>query len=375
MERAFFSRDASYDGLFFTGVRTTSVFCRPSCSARKPKPENIRFFPSAPEALFAGFRPCRRCHPLETSVAPDWLERVLEAVDQAPGGRLPDAALRRLDLEPARVRRHFQRAYGMTFQAYCRARRLGAAFAGLREGTSIDDAVFDHGYESHSGFRAAFHKLFGTSPGRSRTPMQPSSRARQPRTTLAVTRWIESPLGPLLAAATDEGICLLEFSDRRALERQTAALARILDSAVVPGDHPHLDRLEKELGEYFAGARRRFEVPVVIAGSPFQEAVWRALLAIPCGETRSYEDLARQVSKPGGSRAVGQANGSNRIAIVVPCHRVVNKSGRLGGYGGGRWRKEWLLALERGESADALAAARLSRQIDFFPVPLADGTR
>src|SRR5262249_32136012 len=143
------------------------------------------------------------------------------------------------------------------------------------------------------------------------------------------------------------GICLLEFTDRRALETQLATVRRRFACAMVPGEHDLLERLQDELDEYFAGTRTEFTVPLVYPGSPFQRQVWEQLLQIPYGETRSYEDVARAVGTPAGQRAVGMANGQNRIAIVIPCHRVVNKDGRLGGYGGGLWRKQFLLDLER----------------------------
>jgi AraC family transcriptional regulator of adaptative response/methylated-DNA-[protein]-cysteine methyltransferase len=337
MRSAVTRRDPKYDGLFFAAVASTNIFCLPSCPSRRPRPDNLRFYGSAREALAAGFRPCLRCRPLEAfaSGQPAWVGQLLQAVESAPQARLRDRDLRRLRIDPVRARRYFQRTYGMTFQAYCRARRLGEALRRIRDGAPIDDAVFDHGYESHSGFRAAFNKLFGAPPKRSRT-MQP-----------IVTTWAESPLGPLLLGATEEGICLVEFTDRRALETQMKTLVARFGRPLVPGRNPHLERLRRELDEYFAGRRRQFSVPLEYPGSPFQRAVWQKLLAIPYGETRSYEDLAKAARKPGGSRAVGQANGANRIAIVIPCHRVVNKGGALGGYGGGRWRKEWLLALER----------------------------
>jgi AraC family transcriptional regulator of adaptative response/methylated-DNA-[protein]-cysteine methyltransferase len=338
MRSAVTRRDPKYDGLFFAAVASTNIFCLPSCPSRRPRPDNLRFYPSAREALAAGFRPCLRCRPLEaleSGAQPDWVGRLLGAVEKAPQERFRDRDLRRMRIDPVRARRYFQRTYGMTFQAYCRARRLGEALRRIRDGAPIDDAVFDHGYESHSGFRSAFNKLFGAPPKR--------SQAMEP----IVTAWTESPLGPLLLGATEGGICLVEFTDRRALETQMKTLVERFGRPLVPGMNPHLARLRGELGEYFAGRRRQFSVSLVYPGSPFQRAIWDKLLAIPYGETRSYEDLARAVRKPGGSRAVGQANGANRIAIVIPCHRVVNKGGALGGYGGGRWRKEWLLALER----------------------------
>jgi AraC family transcriptional regulator, regulatory protein of adaptative response / methylated-DNA-[protein]-cysteine methyltransferase len=340
MERAFYGKDASYDGVFFTGVRTTGIFCRPSCPARKPLPRNVEFFPSVGRALFAGYRPCQRCRPLESDGrAPEWVEQLLDRVDASPDRRVRAAELRALGLSPERVRRHFQRSYGMTFDAYCRARRLGQAFERLREGADLDTAAFDSGYESLSGFREAFSRHFGAPPGRGR------------KGACIRVAWVRTPLGPMIAGAAEEGLCLLEFTDRRMLERQLGILGRRFRLPLVPGESEHLARVKDELDEYFAGRRREFDVPLRVVGSAFQQKVWTALQGIPYGETRSYADIARAVRSPDAVRAVGQANGMNRIAIVIPCHRVVNADGRLGGYGGGLWRKQRLLAHERGQGA------------------------
>jgi O-6-methylguanine DNA methyltransferase len=161
-----------------------------------------------------------------------------------------------------------------------------------------------------------------------------------------VTTLVDTPLGPMLAGATDEGICLAEFADRRMLPSQLQTLRRHLRRPIVAGSHPHLDGLRAELAEYFAGARRRFDLPLVAPGSDFQERTWAELRALSAGATVSYEELAERVGRPRAQRAVGTANGANRIAVVIPCHRVVRKSGETGNYGGGRWRKEWLLAHE-----------------------------
>jgi AraC family transcriptional regulator of adaptative response/methylated-DNA-[protein]-cysteine methyltransferase len=150
----------------------------------------------------------------------------------------------------------------------------------------------------------------------------------------------------MIAGATDEGVCLLEFGDRRMLETQIKRLERLCHQPLVPGEHPHLAQLRDELARYFAGTLRAFTVPLVFRGTPFEERVWRELVRIPYGKTCSYAALADRVRAPGAQRAVGRANGMNRIAIVIPCHRVVNTSGKLGGYGGGLWRKHWLLTLE-----------------------------
>jgi AraC family transcriptional regulator of adaptative response/methylated-DNA-[protein]-cysteine methyltransferase len=199
--------------------------------------------------------------------------------------------------------------------------------------------------ESLSGFSEAFARHLGGPPGRGR----PGE--------CALAAWLRTPLGPIVAAATARGVCLLEFTDRRRLERQLAILGRRLRLAVVPGENDHLRRLREEVGEYFAQRRRAFEVPLHTTGTPFQERVWRELKRIPYGETRSYAEVAKAVASPRAVRAVGQANGMNRIAIVLPCHRVVTTDGKLGGYGGGLWRKRRLLALEQGQPIDGLLDA------------------
>jgi len=336
MQRAYLRKDTSYDGIFFLGVRTTGIFCRPSCPARKPLPANVNYFSSARDALFAGYRPCKRCRPMDTNGRPpDWIGRALALVN-ASEDRLKDSELRKSGIDPFRVRRYFQKHYGMTFQAYCRARRMGDALNQLRQGASLDDIALGNGYESHSGFRDAFARTFGRSPGTSR------------EVDSVVVSWLESPLGPIVAAANKNGICLLEFTDRRMLETQFNTLKKLFSCAIVPGDNAHLAKLKTELQAYFAGQLREFSLPLVYPGSPFQVRVWNELLQIPYGQTCSYEELARRIGAASGQRAVGHANGTNRIAILIPCHRVINKGGKLGGYGGGLWRKQHLLDLEKG---------------------------
>ncbi len=337
MERAFLESDAGYDGVFWTAVRTTGIFCRPSCPARKPKPANCEFFPTVKQALFAGYRPCKRCRPLEApGTRPAWIAPLLDELDNEPHPRFAARDLRERGLDPARVSRYFTARYGMTFAAYCRSKRLGGALQQLRRGASVDDVVFESGYRSHSGFRDAFGRTFGQAPGK--------GRAMEPVTTAL----LESPVGPLLAGVRDGGVCLLEFTDRRMLESQLATLQRRLQAPLVPGGHRWLAQLAAELGDYFAGTRRAFSVPLEAPGTSFQERVWEELTRIPYGETIDYGELARRVGRPGAARAVGTANGMNRIAILIPCHRVVNRSGELGGYGGGLWRKQRLLELESG---------------------------
>jgi AraC family transcriptional regulator of adaptative response/methylated-DNA-[protein]-cysteine methyltransferase len=258
----------------------------------------------------------------------------MAGLDVGDGKRWTDQDLRALGLDPSRVRRWFKQHHDMTFHAYHRAQRIGRAVRTLREGSSVPAAAYEHGYESLSAFYDAFQGLLGETPAR--------ARRAEP---LHFTR-ITTPLAPMLAAATDSELCLLEFVDRRMLETQLARVGKALGSAVVPGSNAVLEQTRRELEEYFAGARTRFEVPLRLIGSDFQVAVWQALLRIPCGETRSYRQQAAVVGRPKAVRAVGKANGDNRIALIVPCHRVVGADGSLTGYGGGLWRKRWLLEHE-----------------------------
>jgi AraC family transcriptional regulator of adaptative response/methylated-DNA-[protein]-cysteine methyltransferase len=350
MERAFFESDASYDGIFVTGVRTTGIFCRPSCRARKPRPNNVEFFPTVREAMFAGYRPCRRCDPATpTGTVPDWVKSLLDAVEADPGRRLRDGDLRAMGVEPARARRYFLEHYGMTFHAYCRGRRLSGALHQLRSGEALDDVALGSGWDSHSGFREAFARTFGRAPGAARTSPDAA----------VIMATIDTPLGPMVAGATDAGLCLLEFTDRRMLEAQMRRLQSLLKQPLVPGDHPHLTHAREELSRYFDRQLTGFTVPLVFRGTPFEERVWRELCRIPYGGTLSYAALAARVDSPGAQRAVGRANGMNRIAIIIPCHRVVNSDGKLGGYGGGLWRKHWLLGLESAPPAGSTGAEDL----------------
>lgn len=342
MERAFFAGDPGYDGLFVVGVRSTGIFCRPTCPARKPLPKNVEYFTAVRDAVFAGYRPCLRCRPLQAlGTPPDWVEPLLKEIEAAPERRWSSQDLRQRGLTPERVRRWFMATYGMTFAAWCRARRLGQAFTRLREGARIDEVVFEHGFESHSGFREAFAQAFGLPPGQAAAGACLHSCLFQ------------TPLGPMVAAATDTAVCFLEFADRRMFREQVRILARRFALPLVPGENGLLRRLKGELEAYFEGRLQRFSVPLEEPGTPFQERVWAELQRIPYGETLSYDQLAARAGSPGAQRAAGTANGMNRLAIVVPCHRVVGKDGQLAGYGGGLWRKRLLLDLERRGAAAA----------------------
>jgi AraC family transcriptional regulator of adaptative response/methylated-DNA-[protein]-cysteine methyltransferase len=339
MVRAMLASDPSYEGIFYTAVKTTGIFCRPTCSARKPKPENVVFYKTAEDALSAGYRPCLRCKPLDASgIAPEWIRELLDRVDRAPNRRWTDEDLVRLNVDPLRLRRWFKEHFGTTFHTHIRARRLALALGTLQQGASIDDAAHDHGYESISGFREALQQNLQTTPGDARTmPL------------LLYTRLL-TPLGPMIAMAEERGLVLLEFVDRPALSAEVEELRLRHGYAVAPGRNPHLDRIETMMAKYFAGTLQQFSIPLVTPGTEFQNRVWNALRAIPYGVTETYGSMAGKIGSPTASRAVGHANGQNRIAIIIPCHRVVGADGSLTGYGGGQHRKAFLLDLERRSS-------------------------
>jgi len=336
MYRALVSRDPSFEGIFYAGVRTTGIFCRPTCSAKKPARENVDFFATPSEALHGGYRPCLRCHPMDPDKRPPKLiERLRAEVERAPSGRLTDKELAAMAIDPSTARRQFKRHYGMTFQAYHRARRMGLALREVRKGGRVDEAKNGSGYESASGFREAFTRIFGDPP-----------TAAKARPALFAER-IETPLGAMVAVADDEGLRLLEFTDRRALEKELPILRKRLRTNIVPGEHRHLDAIRSQLADYFSGKNLEFDIPLAPVGSDFQLRAWKILRSIPVGETRSYSWMAKQLGDENARRAVGRANGTNMICIVIPCHRVIRADGTLCGYGGGLWRKKWLLDHER----------------------------
>jgi AraC family transcriptional regulator of adaptative response/methylated-DNA-[protein]-cysteine methyltransferase len=335
MYRAMVERDVAFDGLFFVCVPTTGVFCRPTCPARKPLRRNVEFVATVEQAWNAGYRPCLRCKPLEAAEShPAWVVELLSKM-RASRERLTDRGLRGEGLSPSQVRSYFRRRFGVTFQGFQRAERMSDAFQRLNAGQTILGAGLDSGYESHSGFRGAFAAEFGVPPGR-------AARLR-----CLVAAEITTPLRPMLAIASARGICLLEFLDRRALATELRDLRARLKLPITPGSNQHLDQVRKELAEYFRGTLRRFDVPLDLGGTAFERDIWSRLVEIPFGHTASYSQLATEAGKPGAARAVGHANGKNPIAIVVPCHRVVGSDGSLQGYGGGLWRKRWLLQHEQ----------------------------
>lgn len=338
--QALIEKNKEYEGTFYVGVKTTGVFCRPTCPARKPKLENCEFYASAQEALLASFRPCLRCRPMQLpDQTSDLIQQLVDAVEKNPAKRWMERdfkALLFLSADASTIRRQFQKRFGMTFIAYARARRIGLAMQHIRSGESVINAQIDVSYDSSSGFRDAFSKIMGTPP----------MKAHQ-KINILKAAWLDTRLGPMIAIADDNALYLLEFLDRRGLEREIERLRQRTQSAIIPGKTSPIQSIEQELTAYFDGKLMTFKTPLFLLGSPFQKSVWNALCQIPYGTTKSYAEQAQAIGKPTASRAVANANGANQLAIVIPCHRIITSQGDLGGYGGGIARKKWLLQHEK----------------------------
>lgn len=343
MYNALLKKNSSFDGVFWVGVKSTGIFCRPVCTARKPKFENVMFFNSCNDALKYGFRPCKICQPLESPVeTPEWIKNILKKLNEDPYLRFKDYDLRQSGIEPAKIRRWFLKNHGLTFHAYQRMLRINNAFKKIANGESVTGAAFDSGYESLSGFSERFKSLMGASPSESKD-----------KKIIYLTRF-NTPIGPMFAGVIDDGddekktgLCLLEFTDRRMLETEIKMLSKHFNAKFIEEEHKLHVILKKQLDEYFEGKRKTFDIPLITPGTEFQNRVWKALMEIPYGETASYKRQSINIKLPKAVRAVANANGMNKIAIIIPCHRVIGENGTLTGYGGGLWRKKWLLDFEK----------------------------
>jgi AraC family transcriptional regulator of adaptative response/methylated-DNA-[protein]-cysteine methyltransferase len=336
-------RDKAFEGLFFVAVKTTGIFCRPGCTARTPKFENTEYFFSAKEALLNGYRPCKVCRPLEHSgETPDYIKDLVARLQKDPELRLKDRDIKEMGIEPATLRRWFRQHYNMTFQSFQRFMRINRAFGQIKHGESVTAAALGNGFESLSGFGESYKKITGRAPKKSKTLQ-----------VVTITR-ITTPLGPMLAGATDDGICLFDFAERRMMESIMKRIEHSLGASLIPGEHPLFQILSEQINEYFAGTRKDFDLPLHLIGTEFQKNVWRGLRQIPYGTTKSYKQQSIFLGNEKAIRAVARANGENGIAIIIPCHRVIGENGHLTGYGGGLWRKKWLLEHEAKISGNEL---------------------
>lgn len=331
---ALVNRDDSYEGRALVGVTSTGIFCRLTCPARNPLKKHCRFFETAADCLEAGFRPCKRCHPLGQSKDPV-IAKPLAALENDPLFRWSEPDIVAMGLDPSTVRRTFKRQFGMTFLEMARLRRLKHGFRDLAEGKKVIDAQLTAGFDSPAAFRKAFAKLLGVAPG----SLKPDA--------LLKADWIDTPLGPMIIVADDHTLHLLEFADRKALPTELKKILTNTKNQLGIGRSKITNQTERELDEFFHGKRADFSVPLAYHGTDFTNTVWRALQDIPAGETRSYLDLAKSIERPTATRAVARANGANQIALIIPCHRVIGADGSLTGYGGGLWRKQKLIELEK----------------------------
>ncbi|EIC84386.1 bifunctional transcriptional activator/DNA repair enzyme AdaA [Serratia sp. M24T3] len=334
--RALIERDPSFDGFAFVGVKSTGIFCRLTCPARKPKRENSVFYSSVASAMEAGYRPCKRCCPLMLGGQKDPLiDNLLTALENSPDKRWSEDDVQAMKMDPSTVRRAFKRQFGITFLEIARLRRLGKGVDALTKGNQVIEAQLDANYESSSGFRAAITRQIGLKPSHAH------------RHLFLKAEWLDTPIGTMLAIADEQTLYLLEFVDRPALANAIDKLKKLTSSEIIFGRTAALELLNEELISYFSGKNQVFKTHLAEFGSLFTRKVWDALRAIPTGELRSYSDLAKDIGQPSASRAVARANGANQISILIPCHRVIGADGSLTGYGGGLWRKRWLIEHER----------------------------
>ena len=338
--KAVVARDAEQDGRFVFAVRTTGVYCKPSCASRRALRENVRFFADPGAAEAAGFRACKRCDPRATESAASRViakaRAYLEAhVDEPPA---LGALARTVGMSASHLQRTFTRHVGVSPRKYAAALRADSLKAHLRAGATVSRATFDAGYGASSrAYDAAIAQL-GMTPGAYRR----GGKGVQIRYMTAATS-----LGRLLVAATERGVCAITLGD------DDATLENALNSEYpqstrtrVRGD-AQLRAWVAAVRAYIEGSHREIAVPLDVAGTPFQQRVWQALQGIPYGETRSYAQVAASIAAPSAARAVASACARNRVSLVIPCHRVVRGTGALGGYRWGLARKEWLLAREQ----------------------------
>jgi len=335
---AVLARDRAADGRFVTGVLTTGIYCRPSCAARHPKRENVRFFATGAEARSAGLRPCLRCLPDEVTREAAALEKAFALLRDAEEAPSLESLAAASGYSPHHFHRLFRRATGVTPAAYFRNLRARRAEAALAANARITDAIYDAGYSGPARFYAEAKARLGMTP----SAWRDGGRGETIRWATA-----ETDLGTMLVAATSKGICRLSFDEDEAALRR-----RFPKATITPGGAGMADLLKRVVAAV-AAPEKPHDLPLDVRGTAFQEAVWRELSRIPAGETRTYAQIAAAVGRPGAVRAAGSANGANNVAVLIPCHRVVRTGGALGGYAYGLERKAKLLERERGLSPDS----------------------
>ncbi|MBI3843934.1 MAG: bifunctional DNA-binding transcriptional regulator/O6-methylguanine-DNA methyltransferase Ada [Planctomycetes bacterium] len=337
------ARDARFDGRFVTAVKTTGIYCRPSCTARRPLRANVSFYASPDAAERAGFRACLRCKPRDPKrdESADKVRRACAFIDAHDDGRPSlDAIAKHVGSSPFHLQRLFRATLGVTPRQYADAKRVQRLKGELRNGHAVTSALYTAGYGSSSRLYERAHAQLGM------TPATYGRGGKGAQIRFATSR---SPLGRLLVAATERGVCAVMLGN------DDATLARQLrceyPAAIVSRDRVALDCWVRSIVEHLEGRMHALDLPIDVRATAFQRRVWEALRAIPYGQTRSYSEVAREIGRPKATRAVARACATNPVAIVVPCHRVIRSTGALGGYAGGVERKRAILARERRASA------------------------
>lgn len=328
---AFMRRDRSWDGRIVWAVKTTGIYCKPSCPARRPKREHVLFYSSTAEAREAGFRPCLRCKPDELGRDREAVAAAIKLIEEAEEAPSLAELAAAVGYAPHHFQRLFKRDLGVSPAEYARALRNRRTEQALKTSSRVTDAVYEAGYQSPSGFYSDAKERLGMTP----SAWRDGGRGETIRWTT-----FSSPLGQMLIAATSKGICRLTFDDSE------ATLRRLFPKATIIADDGGLKELVGGALEAIESPLAAPDLPIDVAGTAFQEAVWRELRKIPPGETRSYAEIAAAIGQPTAVRAVGSANGDNHVCVLIPCHRVIRSDGTLGGYGGGIERKKKLLAAE-----------------------------
>ena len=328
---AFMRRDRSWDGSIVGAVQTTGIYCKPSCPARRPKRENVTFYETGAEARLAGYRACLRCKPDEVGRDREAVANAVKIIERAEEAPNLTELAEAVGYAPHHFQRIFKRDLGVSPAEYARGLRTQRAQTALKANGRVTDAVYDAGYSGPSGFYSDAKERLGMTP----SAWRDGGRGE-------TIRWthFDSPLGQMMIAATSKGICRLTFDDSE------ASLRRLFPRATIVQDDGGMRELVEGALSAIAKPLAMPDLPIDVAGTAFQEAVWRELRKIPAGETRSYADIAAAIGHPKAVRAVGSANGDNHVCVLIPCHRVIRSDGSLGGYGGGIERKKKLLASE-----------------------------
>jgi AraC family transcriptional regulator of adaptative response/methylated-DNA-[protein]-cysteine methyltransferase len=338
-------RNPERDGQFYFGVLTTGVYCRPSCPARQPLRKNVRFYESPGDAERDGLRPCKRCHPLAGRADQATIEKIREtcAYIQTHSNSGDPITLELLadqaGWSPFHLHRTFKAVLGITPKQLLDACRVSALKKQLKKGTTVTTAVYEAGFGSSSRVYENVDKNLGM------TPAQYKEGGKDVGISYA---FAQTPLGLLLAAATDRGLCFVQFGDN--VDSLMKELKTEYPQAKISESTARREEMSawmKSLTKYLEGEPAALDLPIDVKASVFQLKVWRYLQTIPRGETRTYGEVAKAVGDPGASRAVGTACGSNKIALVIPCHRVIRGDKSLGGYRWGMERKTALLDIEK----------------------------